>query len=56
MDNVLEYNRWRKISIFNNEVLLEDLRKVGKLEVKQNQKGTCDVVLERCASQFLLLS
>ncbi len=33
---------------FNNEVLLEDLRKIGKLEVKQNQKGTCDVVLERC--------
>ena len=30
---------------FNNEVLLEELKSVGNVEVIQNQKGTCDVLL-----------
>ena len=31
---------------FNNELLLEELERIGEVKVKQNQKGTCDVVLD----------
>lgn len=37
---------------FNNELLLEELRKIGKLEVLQNQKGTCDVILNGVQVSF----
>lgn len=37
---------------FNNEVLLEELRKLGTVEVKQNQKGTCDVILNGVQVSF----
>lgn len=37
---------------FNNEILLEELRKLGKLEVLQNQKGTCDVLLNNVQISF----
>ena len=37
---------------FNNEILLEELRTLGTLEVKQNQKGTCDVILNGVQVSF----
>lgn len=37
---------------FNNEILLEELRKLGTVEVKQNQKGTCDVILNGVQVSF----
>lgn len=37
---------------FNNEVLIEELRSLGTLEVKQNQKGTCDVILNGVQVSF----
>ena len=37
---------------FNNEVLLEELRTIGTVEVKQNQKGTCDVILNGVQVSF----
>lgn len=37
---------------FNNEVLLEELRTLGELKVKQNQKGTCDVILNGIQVSF----
>ena len=37
---------------FNNELLLEELRKIGELEVKQNQNGTCDVILNEVQVSF----
>ena len=37
---------------FNNELLLEELRKIGELEVKQNQSGTCDVILNGVQVSF----
>lgn len=37
---------------FNNELLLEELRQIGTVEVKQNQKGTCDVVLSGVQVSF----
>lgn len=37
---------------FNNEILLEELNKIGKLEVKQNQKGTCDIILNGVQVSF----
>lgn len=37
---------------FNNEILLEELRNLGELEVKQNQKGTCDVILNGVQISF----
>lgn len=37
---------------FNNELLLEELRQIGTVEVKQNQKGTCDVVLNGVQVSF----
>lgn len=37
---------------FNNEILLEELRNVGTVEVKQNQKGTCDVILNGVQVSF----
>ena len=32
-------------SEFNNEILLDELKSIGNVEVIQNQKGTCDVLL-----------
>lgn len=37
---------------FNNEMLLEELKKIGEVEVKQNQKGTCDVILNGVQVSF----
>ena len=37
---------------FNNDLLLEELRKIGELEVKQNQNGTCDVILNEVQVSF----
>lgn len=37
---------------FNNEVLLEELGTLGELKVKQNQKGTCDVILNGVQVSF----
>lgn len=37
---------------FNNEILLEEMNKIGKLEIKQNQKGTCDVILNGVQISF----
>lgn len=37
---------------FNNEMLIEELKKLGTLEVLQNQKGTCDVVLNGVQVSF----
>lgn len=37
---------------FNNEILLEELKKVGTIEVKQNQRGTCDVLLDGVQVSF----
>ncbi len=30
---------------FNNEILLNELKSIGKVEIIQNQKGICDVLL-----------
>lgn len=38
--------------MFSNEVLLEELKTIGNIEVKQNQKGTCDVILEDVQVSF----
>lgn len=37
---------------FNNEILLQELNILGKVEVKQNQKGTCDVILNGVQVSF----
>ncbi len=37
---------------FNNEVLLEELGSLGELKVKQNQKGTCDIILNGVQVSF----
>lgn len=37
---------------FNNELLLEELKKIGNLEVIQNQKGTCDVNINNVQVSF----
>ena len=37
---------------FNNELLLDELKKLGELEVQQNQKGTCDVILNGVQVSF----
>lgn len=37
---------------FNNEILLQELEKLGTMEVKQNQKGTCDVILNGVQISF----
>ena len=37
---------------FNNEVLLEELKSIGNVEVIQNQKGTCDVLLNGVQVSF----
>lgn len=37
---------------FNNEVLLQELKILGKIEVKQNQKGTCDIILNGVQVSF----
>ena len=39
-------------NIFNNEILLEELSKLGTIEVKQNQKGTCDVIINGVQVSF----
>ena len=37
---------------FNNEILLQELKEIGEVEVKQNQKGTCDVILNGVQISF----
>lgn len=37
---------------FNNEILLEELKKIGRVEVLQNQKGTCDVIINEVQVSF----
>lgn len=37
---------------FNNELLLQELQNLGEIEVKQNQKGTCDVILNGVQVSF----
>ena len=37
---------------FNNEILLQELQSLGDMEVKQNQKGTCDVILNDIQVSF----
>ena len=37
---------------FNNEILLQELKEIGEIEVKQNQKGTCDVILNGVQVSF----
>ena len=37
---------------FNNEILIEELKTLGKLEIKQNYKGTCDVILNGVQISF----
>ena len=37
---------------FNNEVLLNELKSIGNVEVIQNQKGTCDVILNGVQVSF----
>ena len=41
---------------FNNEILLEELKQLGTLEVKQNYKGTCDVILNGVQVSFFYYS
>lgn len=37
---------------FNNELLLQELKSIGNVEVKQNQKGTCDIILNGVQVSF----
>ena len=37
---------------FNNEILLKELKSIGNIEVQQNQKGTCDVLLNGVQVSF----
>lgn len=37
---------------FNNEVLLDELKEIGEVKIKQNQKGTCDVILNGVQVSF----
>ena len=39
-------------SQFNNIILLNELRNIGNVEVMQNQKGTCDVLLNGVQVSF----
>ena len=39
-------------SEFNNEILLNELKFIGNVEVIQNQKGTCDVLLNGVQVSF----
>lgn len=37
---------------FNNEILLSELENLGKMEIRQNQKGTFDVILNDVQVSF----
>lgn len=37
---------------FNNELLIEELGSLGEIKVKQNQRGTCDVILSGVQVSF----
>lgn len=39
-------------TVFNNELLIEELKTIGEVEVKQNQKGTCDIILDGVQISF----
>ena len=39
-------------SEFNNEILLDELKSIGNVEVVQNQKGTCDILLNGVQVSF----
>ena len=36
--------------MFNSDVLISELKSIGNIEVKQNQKGTVDVLLDGLSS------
>lgn len=38
--------------LFNNDVLMSELKNIGEVEVKQNQKGTVDVLLDGVQVSF----
>ena len=38
--------------MFSNELLLQELQSLGEIEVKQNQKGTCDIILNGVQISF----
>ena len=38
--------------MFNNEILLKELKSIGEIEIKQNQQGTCDVILNGIQVSF----
>ncbi len=40
---------------FNNEILLKELQTLGKMEVKQNQNETCDVILNGVQVSFFII-
>lgn len=40
---------------FNNELLLEELSSLENIKVKQNQKGTCDVILNGVQVSFFII-
>ena len=42
-------------SQFNNEILLNELRNIGNVEVIQNQKGTLDVILNGVQVSFFYI-
>lgn len=37
---------------FNNEILLDELKEIWEVKIKQNQKGTCDVILNGVQVSF----
>ena len=37
---------------FNNEILLQELKNIGNVDVIQNQEGTCDVILNNVQVSF----
>lgn len=38
--------------MFNSDVLISELKSIGNIEVKQNQKGTVDVLLDGVQVSF----
>lgn len=38
--------------LFNNEILLQELKKIGTVEINQNRVGTCDVILNGVQVSF----
>ena len=40
------------LDMFNSDVLISELKSIGNIEVKQNQKGTVDVLLDGVQVSF----